>query len=268
MASTPAGDLISSAITYNPLTESYDGRVYLIDGTSGAELFEIQNPSPSGFDHFGWSVTSTSAGDIVVGAWNDQVAGSNAGAVYVFDGADGSLVHTIANPQPSANDRFGYALAAGDDDSIVVSAPQQEGGGAVYLFDSEGDLQQTLINASGDTNAEFGRSIAVNDSGEIIVGAPKQDVSAETDSGAVYVFVAVGSAPLLTINNPEVATFDEYGSAVAATGNGDIIVSARFKDNFAVNDGSVFVHDGFDGNLLWSVANPTADSQSIWQPVI
>jgi hypothetical protein len=97
--------------------------VYLINGTSGAELFEIQNPSPSGYDHFGWSVASTSSGDIVVGAWNDQVAGSNAGAVYVFDGADGSLMHTIANPQPSASDRFGYALATGDDGSVVVGAP-------------------------------------------------------------------------------------------------------------------------------------------------
>jgi hypothetical protein len=101
----------------------------------------------------------------------------------------------------------------------------------------------------------------VNDSGEIIVGAPKQDVSAQTDSGAVYVFAAGGSSPLLTINNPDAAAFDDYGSAVAVTINGDIIVSARFKDNFAANDGSVFVHDGFDGDLLWSVANPTADAQ-------
>jgi RHS repeat-associated protein len=264
VASTPAGDLISSAITYNPLTESYDGRVYLIDGTSGAELMEIQNPSPSGYDHFGWSVASTSSGDIVVGAWNDQVGGSNAGAVYVFDGADGSLLHTIMNPQPSASDRFGYALATGDDGSVVVGAPQPEGGGAVYLFDSEGDLQQTLSVAGGDTNAEFGRAVAVNDSGEIIVGAPKQDVSAETDSGAVYVFAAAGSTPLLTIINPDAAAFDDYGSAVAVSGNGDIIVSARFKDNFAADDGSVFVHDGFDGDLLWSVANPTADAQGLF----
>jgi hypothetical protein len=95
-------------------------------------------------------------------------------------------------------------------------------------------LQQTLSVAEWRYgNAEFGRAVAVNDSGEIIVGAPKQDVSAETDSGAVYVFAAAGSTPLLTINNPDAAAFDDYGSAVAVTGNGDIIVSARFKDNFA-----------------------------------
>ena len=83
----------------------------------------------------------------------------------------------------------------------------------------------------------------------------------KTDSGAVYVFAAAGSTPLLTINNPDAAAFDDYGSAIAVTSDGDIIVSARFKDNFATNDGSVFVHDGFDGELLWSVANPTADAQ-------
>ncbi len=32
-----------------------------------------------------------------------------------------------------------------------------------------------------------------------------------------------------TINNPEAAAFDEYGCAVAVAGNGDIIVTARFK---------------------------------------
>jgi hypothetical protein len=39
----------------------------------------------------------------------------------------------------------------------------------------------------------------------------------KTDSGAVYVFAAAGSTPLLTINNPDAAAFDDYGSAIAVT---------------------------------------------------
>lgn len=264
VASTPAGDLISSAITYNPVTESYDGRVYLIDGTSGAELLEIQNPSPSGSDYFGWSVASTSSGDIVVGAWNDQVAGTNAGAVYLFDGADGSLLRSIPNPTPAADERFGYALAATMDGGVAVGAYLQSGGGAVYHFDADGALLHTLVNPTADTNAEFGGSIAVNTNGEIIVGATKQDVSAETDSGAVYLYASAGGAPLLSIHNPEAQAFDDYGSTVASTPSGEIVVSARFKDNFAANDGSVFVHDDFDGDLLWAVSNPTADAEGLF----
>jgi RHS repeat-associated protein len=266
VASTPAGDLISSAITYQPADRvlrrpSVSDRWHQRRGAhrdSEPVAERLRSLRLDGGVHLiraiSWSVPGTIR-------W----AGSNAGAVHVFDGADGSLLHTILPTRSlRLSDRFGYALATGDDGSVVVGAPQPEGGGAVYLFDSEGDLQQTLSVAGGDTNAEFGRAVAVNDSGEIIVGAPKQDVSAETDSGAVYVFAAAGSTPLLTIINPDAAAFDDYGSAVAVSGNGDIIVSARFKDNFAADDGSVFVHDGFDGDLLWSVANPTADAQGLF----
>ncbi|MEX0619323.1 MAG: FG-GAP repeat protein [Pseudohongiellaceae bacterium] len=71
----------------------------------------LRNPNPSGEDYFGWSVSATGQGDIVVGAWNDTVSGVNAGAVYVFNGNDGALLQTIANPNPSPDFRFGYSLA-------------------------------------------------------------------------------------------------------------------------------------------------------------
>ncbi|MEX2506157.1 MAG: hypothetical protein WD406_04470 [Pseudohongiellaceae bacterium] len=48
---------------------------------------------------------------------------------------------------------------------------------------------------------------------------------------------------------------------MARTASDDVIVSARLLDNNALNDGSVFVHDGFDGSLRWQVANPLADEE-------
>ena len=261
VASTPAGDIISSAITYNPLTDSYDGRVYLIDGTNGNALLELVNPNPTGADYFGWSVASTTTGDIVVGAWNDEVAGSVAGSVYVFDGADGSLLQLIENPSPSDYERFGYSVAVSPNGNILVGTPFEAGGGAVYVFDGQGSLQQTLFNPAGDLNAEFGRSVAVTTSSEIIVGSPKQDVGSEVDAGVVHVFAEVGGSLLLSIDNPSAIAFDDFGSTVSSSINGDVLVSARFKDNNAANDGSIFVHDSVTGALRWSVANPLADAE-------
>jgi len=263
-ASTPAGDIITSAVTYNPGTDAYDGNVYLIDGTNGSALLEIQNPSPTGSDYFGWSVASTLNGDIIVGAWNDEVSGIPAGAVYLFSGSTGALLQTFANPSPSADDRYGYSLATTGNGSLIVGAYQEAGGGAVYVYDDQGTLSQTLTNGSGDTNGEFGKAIATTSFGDIVIGAPKQDVIVGpitlTDAGAVHLVAELGGTPLLVIDNPSPADFDDYGSAVATTALDDIIVSARFLDNNALDDGSVFVHDSVDGSLRWSVANPLADT--------
>ncbi|CAE7822337.1 wapA [Symbiodinium microadriaticum] len=267
VATTPAGDIVSSAITFNPGTSSFDGRVFLIDGTSGNELLELQNPAPSGSDYFGWSVATTSGGNILVGAWQDDVGGVSAGVVYLFSGADGSLLQTINNPNPTADDRFGYDVEVTANGTIVIGAYQEAGGGAVYLYDQQGVLQQSVFSASGDANAEFGKSVSSNASSEILVGAPKQDVVdgvLVTDAGVVYMYPESGGSPLLQIDNPQPQVNDDFGSAVAVVNGGDIIVSARLVDNFANNDGSVFIHDGVTGNVLWSVANPIADVEGLF----
>lgn len=265
IASTSLGDLVSSAITYNPVTDSFDGRVYLIDGTSGQALLELQNPSPSGSDFFGWSVAATPDNDIVVGAWQDHAGGLTAGAVHLFDGADGSLLKTIPNPYPSTDERFGFAIAVTLDGRIAIGDPQEAGGGAVHLYNASGNLLETLSNPSGDSNAEFGRALALAFSGELIVGAPKQDVLTETDAGSVHVYEDIGKmVPLFSIDNPAPGALDDYGSTVAAGTTGDILVSARYRDNHAANDGSIFVHDGLTGALRWSLANPVADENGLF----
>ena len=266
VATTPLGDIVSSAITFNPGTNSFDGRVYLIDGTSGAELLELQNPNPSGSDYFGWSVAVIPNGDIAVGAWQDDVGGVVAGAVHLFDGVDGSLLQTIDNPNPSADDRFGYALTVTPDSTIAIGAYQEAGGGSVYFYNTAGNLLQTVNNPTGDANAEFGKSLAANSLSDVLVGAPQQDVvdgSVIADAGSVHVYNTAGIS-LLQVNNPMPAVNDNFGSAVAAAANDDLIISARLIDNFADNDGSVFVHDPVTGNEIWSVANPVADLDGLF----
>ncbi|MEX0902321.1 MAG: carboxypeptidase regulatory-like domain-containing protein [Pseudohongiellaceae bacterium] len=264
VATTPAGDIIASAITYNPVTDAFDGRVYLIDGSNGNALLEISNPNPSGQDYFGWPVASTGNGDIVVGAWNDMAGGVNAGAVHVFSGSDGALLQSIENPNPDTDDRFGYALATSSTGTLAVGAYQEANGGAVYVYDSQYQLSQTLFNGAADGNGEFGKSLAATANGEIVVGIPKQDVTIGAvtlvDAGAVQVFADSGGSPVLSIDNPTPADFDDYGSAVATTSSDDLIISARFLDTNALDEGSVFVHDGIDGSLLWQVTNPLADA--------
>lgn len=266
VATSSTGDLVASAITYNPGTDSFDGRVFLIDGTNGNQLLELENPNPSGSDYFGWAVAILSNGNIAVSAWQDQVGSADAGVVYVFSDLDGTLLETIESPSPNTGDRFGFAIAELGS-SLIIGTPNEAGGGAVYLFDSAGNLQQTISNPSGDLNAEFGRAVASLGNDEIIVGAPQQDVldGPETvvDAGAVHVFDDFAT-PILLIENPTPTANDDFGSNVAATATNDVVVSARLTDNFADNDGSIALFDGTDGSLLWSVANPVADDNGMF----
>ncbi|NKB33807.1 MAG: hypothetical protein GKR91_11980 [Pseudomonadales bacterium] len=267
VASTDSGDLLSSAITFNPGTSSFDGRVYLIDGTNGNELLEVLNPNPTGSDYFGWSIAALPSGNIAVGAWQDDAGGVASGAVHLFSGSDGSLLQSIENPNPTIGDRFGYSIAVNGNGTLAVGAYQEAGGGAVYVYDAAGILQQTISNPTVDSNAEFGKSVSANFAGEIVIGAPKQDVSDGsliTDAGAVYIYSEIGGIQELIVDNPQPAANDDFGSTVAVTSTDDIIVSARFVDNFASNDGSVFLLDGTNGAELWSTANPVADAEGLF----
>ena len=90
------------------------GSAYVFSGADGGLLYQRTGDSAS--DNFGWSVSG--AGDVngdgradfIVGARLDDPAGggTDAGSVYVFSGADGSLLYQRTGD--SAGDRFGYSV--------------------------------------------------------------------------------------------------------------------------------------------------------------
>ena len=112
------------------------GVVHLFSASTGALLATIQNPTPALNDLFGASLAV--AGDrIIVGARDDS-GGDASGQVYVFSASTGTLLGTIANPTPAADDDFGRYLTA-NSTHIVVSAYGDDSNGTdaglVYVFD-------------------------------------------------------------------------------------------------------------------------------------
>jgi hypothetical protein len=131
------------------------GAAYLFDGLTGDLIRTFANPDPDAFDDFGGAV-GAAGNRILISAIGDDAAGPDAGAVYVFDGTNGSLVGTLLNasPQPGtssgfASDEFGYPLRAWGD-SVVISSPFDDtagtDAGAVYLFSPVG-----MGDADGDS---------------------------------------------------------------------------------------------------------------------
>src|SRR5262249_43321198 len=103
------------------------GAAYLFDGTTGALLLTIPDPSPAAERLFG-SVVAAFGNDILVSA----PTYTGPGEVDLFDGTTGALLQTFANPNPGYvdlfHDAFGGAIA-GVGGHVVVGAPGEDSSG-------------------------------------------------------------------------------------------------------------------------------------------
>jgi len=205
VATTNTGNLLVGAFLDN--TGAGDtGSVYLFDGTDGSLLLTINNPTPEGGEYFGYSVATTSAGDILVGASRDVVDASYAGSVYLFDGTNGNLLLTINNPEPADFDYFGYSVATTSAGDLLVGAKGEEefppfedgSAGSAYLFDgTDGSLLLTINNPTPEAGDNFGRSVATTSAGDLLIGTLVNN----TKIGSAYLFEGISAsipAPIIT----------------------------------------------------------------------
>ena len=191
-----SNQIVVGAKSYNNFTPDLkfnSGAVYVYDANNLSVT--PTKLAPSGLDandSFGWSVAANS-NQIVVGAYNDDDQGNNAGAVYVFDATNLSATPTKLAPSGLDElDSFGYSVAA-TSNQIVVGAygddDQGSNAGAVYVYDATNlSATPTKLAPSGLGSDLFGWSVAVI-SNQIIVGTWLDDDQGTT-AGAVYIYDA------------------------------------------------------------------------------
>jgi len=174
------------------------GRVWVFDRDSGNVLFTLENPNPESqfLDWFGWSVAANED-IIVVGAQEDGTSGiDGSGTTYVFDSANGALLHTLFSPQLEGNGEFGRSVAVTPDGNVLVGAwgtsvDGIEHAGHAYLFDGQtGNLLLDIPNPEPQVNAVFGWTVSAYEN-RIIVGAPRVDADGLPSTGRVYVFASI-----------------------------------------------------------------------------
>ena len=251
----PAGDFV-----YVPF-------VVANPGTQAATGFGLAVALAGDVDNDGWD-------DVSVGAPYDSTGGEMMGALRVYSGRAGSLLHTLSGTHPF--DRMGFAAASvGDVDrdgsaDILGGAPfaaSPAGPGEVRLW--SGLTGAPLLTLEGlSVNDQFGSAIAgagdidLDGTPDILVGAPFDDV-AGTNRGAVRVFSGATGAQLLQVTGTEAN--GEFGAAVAsigdvnADGRPEFVVGARAHDGPAgMNTGRVLAYPGVGGAPLWSVGGGSA----------
>ena len=210
------------------------GAAYLFDGSSGAVLHVLDNPSPGVGDAFGAAVAAAD-GVLLVAAPSDDTGGVDAGALYAFDAGRGILLRTFDNPEPAVTRHFGAALSAAGG-KVLVGGPDRDHRirGAAFLFDAQtGDLLHRFTNPA-DGIGDFAYSTALFGS-RVAVGAFDRIFVFDADTGTLLDTLTYPLPP------PEHA-YAVFGSALAGVGD-TLLVGARNADA-----GRAFLYAGTCGD--------------------
>lgn len=270
---------------------SQNGKVYVYN-SSGNLQYTIDNPSltaPPGLgegDQFGTAVACSDS-YIIAGAEREDTGGNtDTGAAYIFDITDGSLLFTLANPNPTTTevnpngDEFGSSVAIAESYAAVAAPNEDVNGigddtGWVYIFDtSDGSLVQSVENPNIDAEDEYPgdqlggevQTLAMNDT-YTVVGSWRENTAGATgggDSGAIHI-ITNSTGAVTTIlnpnpNGPDVGTdnFDQFGFSVDINSNNQIIVGAIGEDIDGTNSGNAYLYElvASTWTLQGRIANP------------
>lgn len=178
---------------------SLAGAAYVYTLNSDENVSEIQKITASDAeanDYFGYSV-SLSNSYIVVGAYNEDTNGSNAGAAYVYKIADDNssveALDKITAPDAEATNYFGKSVSISSP-YVVIGAYRADtsvsNGGKGYIYKIENDDSITTVESitASDTqiNDAFSWSVSIyNDN--IAIGAYAEDTKGSS-AGTAYFF--------------------------------------------------------------------------------
>jgi len=264
------------------------GAVYIYDwnGSAWVERSTILTASDAGNnDNFGVGCSLSGDGSILaVGAFAwDGSAGSNQGAVYIFDWNGSSWTErttALTASDAGASDLFGSSCALSNDGSILaVGALDWDGGaggsqGAVYVFDWNGsswDERTTALTPSDAAAGDlYGAGVSLSSDGKTLsVGAYYWE-GANANQGCVYVHDWIGSTSgsNIGITDGRTSTTESFESGIVReiiVDNGsatDINCIAAARHNLSTMGATLAVEGSSNGtsfSALFSVT-PTDDN--------
>ena len=193
------------------------GKAYIFSGADGSLLYSLQPPAGAGGSNFGISVSALA--DIDFDGHAEVLIGANAtpsedgstissGAVYIFNGKDGSMRLRLNSPLEQAYGAFGTSVSHAADinrdqiPEIIVGAPGEAPlpfpakTGRAYIFSgSDGKLIRELTSAFPQAGGNFGQTVSgagdLNRDriGDVIIGSYSETVNdSPASSGSVYLF--------------------------------------------------------------------------------
>ncbi len=222
-------------------------------------------------------VNSDGYANLIVGAYDNDAGGSNAGRAYVYSGQTGALLCTFTGE--AAGDRFGYSVSGAGDvngdgyaDLIdgytkIISSCNNARREYVYCGQTGGFLYALTGEAAYD---RFGYSVSgagdVDGDGyaDLIVGAYNNDAGGSW-AGRAYVYSGQSGDLLHTFTGE--AGNDWFGRSVSGAGDvnsdgyADLIVGAPNNDAGGSWAGRAYVYSGQSGDLLHTFTGEAAGGE-------
>ncbi len=239
------GDTVAIGSTSDDEAAGVDqGSTYVFTRTGSvwSEQQKLTASDAAASDFFGENV-ALDGDTLVVGAsLDDDAAGSNQGAAYVFTraGSVWSQQQRLTPADASGSDYFGHSVTLSGD-TAIVSAHYDDGPagvdqGSAYVFTRSGTTwteQQKLTPADAVAGDVFGWSVAVE--GDTAVIGSRYDGAAATNGGSAYVFTRSGSTwtQVVELTGADTAVDDHFGFAVALSG--DVLVAGAYGDDDAAS---------------------------------
>lgn len=278
-------DLLVGA-PYADVNGASSGMVKVISGRSGNAIYTIHGPvAGAAFGHSvdgNFDLNLDGRPDFLVGAPFIPTAGGQ-GKVFIYSGANGSLLLTLASA--NGGEVFGERAAcagfvnADNKPDFIVGASQNSSGGfssngRAYLF-SGSATPGSVVTAPTFTfqgtghGTFFGCAVAgLGNLKGVVVGAKFDDTPGNGNRGKVYVYKwqANNTMPLAYVVQGD-AGGHNLGHSVAMAGdyNGDgfddFVAGAPFASAAAGNGGLVRVYSGTNGATLASCNGPILDGQ-------
>jgi len=224
--------------------------------TNGTLLRTFLRPTSQAFAAFGFAIAAVGEDRVLIGAPNDNRTAPGGGAAYLF-GTNGTLLATITNTPPEANQGFGAALAALGTDRFLIGAPggSFDSPGTAYLVTTNGTLLRRFDDPNGLVGSAFGGALAVLGNDRLIITASQANIESPA-AGAANIFDTNGLivAPLF---NPEPDFLDQFGISVAIV-DGDKILVGSEDQRMATAGGGAYLF-ATNGALLMTINQPVKE---------
>ena len=231
------------------------GRVYIFDATQpGPPLTVITNPAaPGSGGHFGKAVAALGTDRLIITDHYDTQVPDRVGSLRIYT-LSGTLLRTIRNPAENDFDEFGRSIAVIDSHRFLVGAPYADRvyfppgspvtndyAGAVYMFDDTGGLLRTFTGPNTERSSAFGFAIAMLDGGRVVIGSPSDGLG-QLPVGRAFLY-NLGGILLGTAENPDPASQDQFGLAIAILDDHRFAIGAPNDDFGRPDGGSVYGYD-------------------------
>jgi uncharacterized repeat protein (TIGR02543 family) len=213
--------------------------------------------APDGYteDYFGVSV-SIDGNYAIVGAYQENDMGLNAGAAYIFHRTGTNTWNSgikITAPDGLEWDLFGYSVSISGNYAIIgayMDDTVSDNEGSAYIFHRTGtntwDTGTKITASDGAEEDLFGYSVSID--GDFAIIGAKYDDDYGNNSGSAYIFKHTGTNSWGTgtkITPPGGLETDLFGHSVSISGDRAIITAYK-DDELGSNAGATYLFNCTD----------------------